>query len=316
MEGLPSDAIVEPTLDDLLDLLPMGACVLGRDLLIARWNQTLADWTGLPRHAAIGTNLLTLAPDLRLARYYSRLMDVFDLGTPAVFSSAIHKRFLPVPSRQGSNDELMVQQTSVRLLPGRARLALVTIQDVTSEYQQIKALRQERAQLARLHEQNRTTIAALDESESRIRSILETAADGIITLDDRGTIESYNGAAARMFGYAAEEVLGCGIALLLAHDAGDAAPSFRNGRDVRGRCKDGRTFPLEPAISEQAAGDGRRKFTLILRDLTERKLAEEALRQAHDALEERVRAHPGTRGRQRRPARRKRHALPGGAGTP
>ncbi len=143
MEGLPSDAIVEPTLDDLLDLLPMGACVLGRDLLIARWNQTLADWTGLPRHAAIGTNLLTLAPDLRLARYYSRLMDVFDLGTPAVFSSAIHKRFLPVPSRQGSNDELMVQQTSVRLLPGRARLALVTIQDVTSEYQQIKALRQE-----------------------------------------------------------------------------------------------------------------------------------------------------------------------------
>src|SRR5262249_365389 len=74
----------------------------------------------------------------------ARMMDVFDSGTPAVFSSAIHKRFLPAPSRHGSRGELMVQQTSVRLLPSSLGLALVLIQDVTSEYEQLKALRRER----------------------------------------------------------------------------------------------------------------------------------------------------------------------------
>ena len=231
-----------------------------------------------------------LSPDLLTRRYHARLIDVFDLGTPAVFSSAIHKRFLPVPSRK-AHDELMVQQTTVRLLPGGSGLALVTIQDVTSEYQQLKALRQERTQLARLHEQNRQTIAALDESESRIRGILETAADGIITIDERGTIDSYNGAAARMFGYTADEVIGRNIALLLPQEGGDgdAARLLRGGRDVQGHRKDGRTFPLEPAVSELVGGDDRREFTMILRDLTERKQTEEELHQAHNALEDRVR---------------------------
>ncbi|MBV8266129.1 MAG: response regulator [Planctomycetaceae bacterium] len=284
-------AEVEPTLEALLDLLPMGACVVRRDLTIVQWNQTIADWTSLPRPAAIGANLGALSPDLLTSRFHARLIDVFDLGTPAVFSSAIHKRFLPVPSRQGARDEPMVQQTTVRLLPGGSGLALVTIQDVTSEDQQLKALRQERAQLALLHEQNRRTIAALDQSESRVRGILETAADGIITTDERGTIGSYNGAAARMFGYTADEVIGRNIALLLPHEGGDgdAARILRGGRDVQGHRKDGRTFPLEPAVSELVVGDDRREFTMILRDLTERKQTEEDLRQAHSALEERVR---------------------------
>src|SRR5438046_455017 len=144
METAENVAVVEPTLQALLDLLPMGSCVVDRDLVIGQWNQTIADWTGLACLAAIGTNLGSLAPDLLTRRFHTRIMDVFDLGTPAVFSSAIHKRFLPAPSRHGSRDELMVQQTSVRLLPGGSGLALVMIQDVTSEYQQLKAFRQER----------------------------------------------------------------------------------------------------------------------------------------------------------------------------
>jgi diguanylate cyclase (GGDEF)-like protein len=264
----------------------MGACVVERDLSIVHWNQTLVDWTGLSRPAAIGSNLGVLAPDLLMPKYHVRMMEVFDSGTPAVFSSAIHKRFLPAPSRHGTHEELMVQQTSVRLLTDGSGLALITIQDVTSEYQQLRALRQERTQLARLHEENRKTIAALDESESRVRGILETAADGIVTIDEAGTIDSCNGAAARMFGYAAGEVLGRNIALLLpgAGGAGGPAQDFQGVREVRGRRSDGRTFPLEPAVSALVVGDGRRKFTLILRDLTERKQAESALRQAHDEL--------------------------------
>ena len=144
---------VEPGLEALLDILPMGACVITSDLTIVHWNQTLADWTGLPREMAIGSNLGEHAPDLRSPKFLQRVMDVFDLGTPALFSSAIHKRFLPVYSRHGSGEELMIQQTLVRILPGDSRLALVAIQDVTSEYQQLKALQHERAQLAQVARQ-------------------------------------------------------------------------------------------------------------------------------------------------------------------
>ena len=84
---------VEPTLEALLDLLPMGACVVDRDLIIVEWNEILVDWMGLPRQAAIGTHLGILAPDLVTPGYYSRMMDVFDLNVSAVFSSAIHKRY-------------------------------------------------------------------------------------------------------------------------------------------------------------------------------------------------------------------------------
>jgi diguanylate cyclase (GGDEF)-like protein/PAS domain S-box-containing protein len=138
-------------LDGLLDSLPMGACVITRDLAIVDWNQTLTDWTGISHESAIGGDLGNLAPNLRSSRFYSRIMDVFDLGTTAVFSSAIHKRFLPVAARHGSGEELMIQQTLVRLLPGTSGLAVVTIQDVTSEYEQLEALRRERTELARLH---------------------------------------------------------------------------------------------------------------------------------------------------------------------
>ena len=284
-------AEVEPTLEALLDLLTMGACVVRRDLTIVQWNQIIADWTSLPRPAAIGTNLGVLSPDLLTRRYHARLIDVFDLGHPGCLLVG-HPQTVPARAlAPGARDELMVQQTTVRLLPGGSGLALVTIQDVTSEYQQLKALRQERTQLARLHEQNRQTIAVLDQSESRVRGILETAADGIITIDEGGTIDSYNGAAARMFGYTADEAIGRNIALLLPHEGadGDAARLLRGGRDVQGHRKDGRTFPLEPAVSELVVGDDRREFTMILRDLTERKQTEEDLRQVHNALEERVR---------------------------
>ncbi len=177
MEAAENMAEVEPTWEALLDLLPMGACVVGRDLVIVQWNQTIADWTGLPRLKAIGTNLGVLAPDVLSRRYHARIMDVFDLGTPAVFSSAIHKRFLPAPSRQGSRDELMIQQTIIRLLHNGSGLALVMIQDVTSEYQQLKALRHERL---RAEQANRSKSEFLANMSHEIR----TPINGVIGMTE------------------------------------------------------------------------------------------------------------------------------------
>ena len=56
---------------------------------------------------------------------------------------------------------------------------------------------------------------ALEEREARLRSILETAPDAIIVIDERGIMESYSAAAQRLFGYAAVEALGRNVSMLM-----------------------------------------------------------------------------------------------------
>jgi PAS domain S-box-containing protein len=124
---------------------------------------------------------------------------------------------------------------------------------------------------------------ALREREARLRAILDTTVDGIITIDAQGIIESFNLVAERIFGYAAAEVLGQEVSLLMPspyreeHD-GYLARYLRTGekriigigREVVGRRKDGATFPMDLAVSEVRLGN-RRLFTGIVRDITERK---------------------------------------------
>lgn len=134
--------------------------------------------------------------------------------------------------------------------------------------------------------------AALHEGEARLRGILETAVDGIITIDERGIIESFNPAAERLFGYAKHEALGQNIKILMpppyreAHE-GYVANYLRTGerkiigigREVIGQRKDGSTFPMHLSVSEVRLGE-RRLFTGIVHDLTERKMLEKQVLQA------------------------------------
>ena len=141
------------------------------------------------------------------------------------------------------------------------------------------------------------TEKALRESQARIQAILETAVDAIITIDQNGTVESANPAVERMFGYKLDELIGHNISMLMpspdreSHDGYIArylstaeAHIIGVGREVKAMRRDGTTFPIELAISEVNAGD-RRRFTGIIRDITARKIAEEALLRA-DALKD------------------------------
>jgi PAS domain S-box-containing protein len=133
----------------------------------------------------------------------------------------------------------------------------------------------------------------LKESESRARLMMDSSVDGIIAIDERGIIENFSGAASRIFGYAADEVIGRNVSVLMPEpDRGRHDGYLRHyletgekrviglGREVQGLKADGTVFPMDLAISEVFYGNGQRRFVGTVRDLTERRGIEEQLRQA------------------------------------
>ncbi len=127
----------------------------------------------------------------------------------------------------------------------------------------------------------------LRESEVWTRAIVESAVDGVITIDAFGVIEYINPAAERMFGYAPHEVVGRNVSTLMNKDDGqrhnDHLARYRETglrkiigtvRELEGRHKSGRTFPFELSVSEVYVGN-RRLFTGILHDITLRRRAQE-----------------------------------------
>jgi PAS domain S-box-containing protein len=138
----------------------------------------------------------------------------------------------------------------------------------------------------RLEQELQQRVQESAEAEIRMRSIVDHLIDGIITIDENGTVESYNPAAEKIFGYSASEVVGKNVKTLMpdpnrSDNDGDLAKYLRSGvgigREVVMRRKDGSTFPMDLAVSAFHLGQ-RRYFTGIVRDISERKRAEEALR--------------------------------------
>jgi PAS domain S-box-containing protein len=134
---------------------------------------------------------------------------------------------------------------------------------------------------------------ALRDNTAFTQTILNTVADGIITLHaSNGTIETVNPTAQKMFGFNATELTGLNFSMLIPeldqeqrnsslkhYSASDEARAVGLGREVIGWRKDNKPFPLEIAVSEMWLG-GERYFTCILRDISARRLAEDALLKA------------------------------------
>ncbi|MGE3851556.1 MAG: PAS domain S-box protein [Planctomycetota bacterium] len=124
-------------------------------------------------------------------------------------------------------------------------------------------------------------------SSEHLRAILDTAIDGIISIDGRGTIQSFNRAAERMFGYSADEVIGQNVRMLMPEPYHSEHDSYLHryqrtgekriigtGREVEGKRKDGTTFPMDLAVGEDTSRTGERHFVGIIRDITDRKQLE------------------------------------------
>jgi PAS domain S-box-containing protein len=128
---------------------------------------------------------------------------------------------------------------------------------------------------------------AVAEAAAHVKAIVDTAVDGIITIDERGSIESFNPAAERIFGRARDEILGKDISLLMPEFAGNFASVSRasgGARETVGRRRDGGEFPVELGLSETVAGEAR-FYTCLVRDASARKEAERALVEAKNAAD-------------------------------
>lgn len=138
---------------------------------------------------------------------------------------------------------------------------------------------------------------ALAASEARMHALLEAAVDGIISIDERGAIQTINPAAERLFGYAANELIGQNVKLLMPapyqdeHDgyiarylATGVKKIIGIGREVVGLRKDGTTFPMELSVAE-ARLERQQIFVGIIRDITARKRDEDERRKSHEEME-------------------------------
>jgi PAS domain S-box-containing protein len=133
---------------------------------------------------------------------------------------------------------------------------------------------------------------ARKDGTARVRAIVNTLVDGIITIDEHGIVESVNPAAEKIFGYAAVDVIGLNVNVLMPepykHEHDGYLHNYLTtgrqriigiGREVLGRRKDGTTFPMDLAVSELQVS-GQRMFTGVVRDITERRRMEREILEA------------------------------------
>lgn len=132
--------------------------------------------------------------------------------------------------------------------------------------------------------------------EARVSAIFKTVLDGIVTIDAKGLIENFNPAAEKMFGYQASEVINKNINVLMPepyrHNHDEYISNYLHtgkekiigfDRELVAVRSDGSVFPMELSVSEMWIGD-ERKFTGVIRDITESKKARDALRKSERNL--------------------------------
>lgn len=226
--------------------------------------------------------------DKGLQRY---LKQIFATGQPVLVNDSSHssfRTFLGLPLLEGD------KVVGIVAVAGRPEGYHASLIDYLNPFLQTcgQILRSYRNTM-----QRQTAEQSLTRHTAWMRAILDHAADGIITIDERGTVTSFNPAAERIFGYAASDIIHTNVSRLMpephqsAHDG--YLQHYRQtgqakviGKEVEaaGVKKDGTLFPIELAISEIRLADSR-FFTGFVRDITARKKSEEALRVAAEHLE-------------------------------
>lgn len=220
-------------------------------------------------------------PDLILMDVMMPVMDGYEATrqikklstrwTPVVFLSALDKEENLVAGLDAGGDDYLAKPVNFVILDAKLR-SLVRSLDLQRQ---------------------------LDEQGRRIKAITDNIVDGVVTIDERGTIRWHNSALEKIFGYQSAEMEGQNITLLMPepyrseHDnylghyvAGGQPRIISQGqRLVQGKRKNGEIFPLELGVNEMQV-DGIRQFVGVIRDVSERIKVENALKETTDRLQE------------------------------
>jgi PAS domain S-box-containing protein len=142
------------------------------------------------------------------------------------------------------------------------------------------------------HPERSQTLEELEYREKRYRSIAESTPDGMVTIDAQGNMALWNRAAEKIFGYTAEEVIGKPLTIIMPERFHEVHKSSLNrvasGRkskiignivEMVGLRKDDIEFPMEISLAKWKTGEGI-FFTAVIRDISERKQAEETLKES------------------------------------
>ncbi|MDH3713210.1 MAG: PAS domain S-box protein [Gammaproteobacteria bacterium] len=245
-----------------MDRSPLLACIKDRDAVIRYANSAWAQRLGKPLHELLGRSEYELFSHEQVERFLRSDTRVFDSGETIELTE--QGRII-----DGEQNWWHVIKFPIDDENGERLLGMLAL-DVTDRV---------RVQ---------TALAA---SEAHVKAVLDTAVDAIITIDTAGVVRSFNLAAARMFGYTAEEVVGNNVNMLMPEPYKSEHDSYvRNylatgvmkiigiGREVSARRKDRSEFPIDLAVSE-VVGGGEHEFTGVIKDLTEKKRTQAELQE-------------------------------------
>ncbi len=237
----------------------------------------------LPMDRALaGERGFTLAKDYRGQQVGAAYAPVANLGLGMVLKLDADELFRPV------------HEQAWYVVP--ALLLLVLLGGFLLRWQVMPLIRRVVASQQEALDANRK----LQKSEARTRAVLDNVAEGIVSIKPDGTIQTFNPAAERMFGYRAEEVIGQNVGLLMPEPyrsehprylarylASGRSPFVGSSRELAGQRKDGSIFPLDLRLG-QVEMEGERLLIGAIRDISERKEAEARVIQLanHDGLTE------------------------------
>src|ERR1700733_7374865 len=249
--------------DAVFNSLDVGIVLLDSHDRIVAWNEWLAGVSGISEESALGERLFDLFPSLRDTRLPEAIEDSLQVGSSSILTHSLN-RLMPI---FGEDGQQLLHNIVVRpLASGEKRYCLLQISDVTVAVTRERVLR--------------------DRQNARYHAIVDSAADAIITTSLDRTIHWVNGATEHVFGYGATELHGRSIDILLedperlfAGFAGDTVELKASEVQVAGRRKHGETAHFEVSFGRWKA-DERVFVTTIWRDVTERMIAEAALRES------------------------------------
>ncbi len=261
MAGLSASVVLDR---ELLELVSSLVCLL-RDGKVIFLNNAGVRMLGL-----------SSAEDAQDEPFESFVVEDYRFLMEAGWELLAEEEFLPLKLSR-ADGQVFEAELRVRQPPSSSDIFLVEGRDISKFVKSAEALR---------------------EREERLQGVLASVAEGIVTINDSGRIESANPAAERMFGFARGKLVGREMVDLLPESARDRHIRFFDaymsglfptlmGRQVEGlgHRVDGSCFPMEISVSELRHGR-HRLFTAILRDISERKEAEDRIRRLahHDTL--------------------------------